>query len=137
VRILIANHQTEPGDPNGRVRGRIEGAKGDCNPIGRKTISIIWTTLQSSQGLFDYISQGPTIIYGCVNGSSCICCRGLSYLASMERRPLVQWRQHRGMLERIGRSRWVGEHPLRVKRKGVMGVLWREDWEGEQHLKFK
>jgi hypothetical protein len=33
--MLIANLWTEPRDSNGRVRGRIEGAEGDCNPIGR------------------------------------------------------------------------------------------------------
>jgi hypothetical protein len=38
TQILTANHPTEPGDPNGRARGRTEGAGGNCNPIGR-TIS--------------------------------------------------------------------------------------------------
>jgi hypothetical protein len=38
MQILIANLWTEPRDPNGRVRGRTEGAEGDCNPIGRTTI---------------------------------------------------------------------------------------------------
>ena len=33
------NHWTEHWDSNGRVRGRTEGAEGDCNPIGRTTIS--------------------------------------------------------------------------------------------------
>jgi hypothetical protein len=28
----------EVGDPFGRVRGRSEGAEGDCNPIGRTTV---------------------------------------------------------------------------------------------------
>jgi len=37
--------QSEPWDPNGRERGRIEGAEGDCNPI-RRTISTNWTTNQ-------------------------------------------------------------------------------------------
>ena len=36
---LTANHWTEVRDPNGRVRGRIEGAEGDGNPIGRPIIS--------------------------------------------------------------------------------------------------
>jgi hypothetical protein len=36
--ILTTNNQTEPRDPNGRLRGRTEGAEGGCNPIGR-TIS--------------------------------------------------------------------------------------------------
>jgi hypothetical protein len=39
MQIFTAKHQTEPGDPNGRARGRTEGAIGDCNPIGRTTIS--------------------------------------------------------------------------------------------------
>jgi hypothetical protein len=34
-----ANHRIEPGDLNGRVRGRTEGAEGDCNHIGRTIIS--------------------------------------------------------------------------------------------------
>ena len=33
-----ANHQTEPGDTNGRVRGRIAGAEVGHNHIGRTTI---------------------------------------------------------------------------------------------------
>jgi hypothetical protein len=32
--ILTVKHWTEPGDPKGKVRGRIEGAEGDFNPIG-------------------------------------------------------------------------------------------------------
>jgi hypothetical protein len=39
MQILTANHWTEPGDPSGRARRRAEGAEGDCNPIGRATIS--------------------------------------------------------------------------------------------------
>ena len=39
MQILTANHWTEPTDPHGRVRGRIEGAEGVCNLIGRTTIS--------------------------------------------------------------------------------------------------
>ena len=39
MQILTANHWTEVRDPNGRVRGRIEGAEGDGNPIGRPTVS--------------------------------------------------------------------------------------------------
>ena len=31
----------------GRVRGKSEVAEGDCNPVGRTTVSIDWT-LQSS-----------------------------------------------------------------------------------------
>jgi hypothetical protein len=32
MQILTANHQTEPRDPNGRVRGRTEGDEGDEKP---------------------------------------------------------------------------------------------------------
>jgi hypothetical protein len=39
MQILTAIHWTEVGEPYGRVRGRIEGAEGDGNPIGRKTSS--------------------------------------------------------------------------------------------------
>ena len=39
MQILIAKHWTEVRDPYGRVRGRIEGAEGDGNPIGRPTVS--------------------------------------------------------------------------------------------------
>jgi hypothetical protein len=39
MQILRINHWTEVGDPYGRVRGRIEGAEGDGNPIGRPTVS--------------------------------------------------------------------------------------------------
>jgi hypothetical protein len=38
MQMLAANHQIEHGEPNGRVRGRPEGAEGVCNPTGR-TIS--------------------------------------------------------------------------------------------------
>ena len=48
--MLAANHQTEYWNPNGGVRGRIEGAEGDCNPIGRTTLSTNQTP-QSSQVL--------------------------------------------------------------------------------------
>ena len=34
-----AKHWPEVGDPYGRVRGRIEGAEGDFNPIGRPRVS--------------------------------------------------------------------------------------------------
>ena len=40
MQILSFYHETEVGDFYGRVRGRIEGAEGDSNPIGRTTVSI-------------------------------------------------------------------------------------------------
>jgi hypothetical protein len=39
-------HWTEVRDLYGRVRGRTGGAKGDCNPTGRTTVS---TNLDSSE----------------------------------------------------------------------------------------
>ena len=39
MQILTARLWTELGDRYGRVRGRIEGAEGDGNPIGRPTVS--------------------------------------------------------------------------------------------------
>jgi hypothetical protein len=44
MQILTSNHQTEHGDPKEGVRGRTEGAEGDCNSIRRTTISANWTT---------------------------------------------------------------------------------------------
>jgi hypothetical protein len=38
MQIFPANHWTEPVNPYKRVRGRSEGAEGDCNPMGRTTI---------------------------------------------------------------------------------------------------
>jgi hypothetical protein len=37
--MLTGNQQTEHRDLSGRVKGRTEGAEGDCNPRERKTIS--------------------------------------------------------------------------------------------------
>jgi hypothetical protein len=48
--ILTAKHQTEPRDPNGRIRGKTEREEKDCNPSGR-TISTNSTPLLSSQRL--------------------------------------------------------------------------------------
>jgi hypothetical protein len=39
MQILTANQWAEVGDSYGRVRGRIEEAEGDGNPIGRATVS--------------------------------------------------------------------------------------------------
>jgi hypothetical protein len=75
--MLAAHHQNELGNPNGRVRGRTEGAEGDCNPIGRATISTNWT-LQSSQGL----NHQPKSTHGGTHGSNYICNKGLPDMAS-------------------------------------------------------
>jgi hypothetical protein len=50
MQILTANHQPEPWDANGIVKERTEGDKGDCNSIGRATVSTNLIT-QNSQGL--------------------------------------------------------------------------------------
>jgi hypothetical protein len=39
MQILIDNHWTEVREPYERVRGRIKGAKGDDNSLGRSTVS--------------------------------------------------------------------------------------------------
>jgi hypothetical protein len=78
MQVLTGNHWTEPGDHNGRVRKRIEGAEEDCNPIGRTTISTN-LNIQSSQGL----NHQPKSSHGGTQDSSYICTRELPYLASM------------------------------------------------------
>jgi len=65
-------------DPNGRVRGRTEGAEGNCNTMGRTTISTKQTPW-NSQGL----NQQPKSIRVLVHGSCYICSRGLPCLASV------------------------------------------------------
>jgi hypothetical protein len=39
MQILTAYHWIVVRDPYGRVRGRMEGAEQDCNPIGRTKVS--------------------------------------------------------------------------------------------------
>jgi hypothetical protein len=78
MQIFTANHRTELWDPSGRVRGKTEGTKVDCNPMERTTI-LTNQTPQSSQGL----NHQPKSIHGWVHGFSYICSRGLPYLASM------------------------------------------------------
>jgi hypothetical protein len=88
MQILTANHRTEPRDSSGRVRGRIEVAAEDCNPIGRTTISTNLTT-QSSQGL----NHPPTKEYTWRNPwlQPHIAKDGLAG-HQWEERPLVLWR---------------------------------------------
>jgi hypothetical protein len=78
--MLTVNHWTEHGDPNGRVRKRMEGDEGVYNPIGRTTVSINQIA-QNSQGLY----HQPKSTHGGTHGSSCICSRGCPCLASMGR----------------------------------------------------
>jgi hypothetical protein len=39
MNVLTASFWTESGNPNGWARGRTEETEGDCNPIGRPTVS--------------------------------------------------------------------------------------------------
>ena len=40
MQILTDNHWITIGEPYGIIRGRIEGAEGESNPIGRLIVSI-------------------------------------------------------------------------------------------------
>jgi hypothetical protein len=71
IQMLAVNHQTEPRNPNGGVRGGTEGAEGVCSPIGR--------TPQSTQGL----NHQPKGTHGGTHGSSSICSRRWPCQASM------------------------------------------------------
>ena len=51
MRMLKVNHWNEYGDPNGRVRGRTEGAKENCNPIGKTAMSCIFFFIVTSATL--------------------------------------------------------------------------------------
>jgi hypothetical protein len=46
MQIIISNHWTEVRESYGRFRGKIEGAKGNGNSIGRQTVS---TNLDTSE----------------------------------------------------------------------------------------
>ena len=96
MQILIAKHWSKAGDPSGRVRGRTEGAEGNCSPIGRRTSN--WTP-QSSQGLNN--QQKSTRVSPWL-----ICSRGLPDLESTRGEVL-------GSVEAMGDARvlkleWVG-----------------------------
>ena len=80
MQICTDNHQTEPWYPNGRARGRNEGAERDCNPIGKKkkTISTNWTTRSSER-----LNHQPKSVHRGIHGSRYTCSRRWSYLASM------------------------------------------------------
>jgi len=74
--MLTVNHWTENKDLSGRVRGKTEGDKGVCNPIGRTTVSTNQTP-QSSWGLNNHRTHGGIYDSGCIRS------RGWSYLAAM------------------------------------------------------
>jgi hypothetical protein len=103
MQMIADNHWTEHGVPNGRVRGRTEGAEGVCNSIGRTTI-LTNQTSQSSQGL----NHQPKSIHGGIHVSRCTCTRGLPYLASMSPCSCegLMMPQHKGLLRQWGGSGW-------------------------------
>jgi hypothetical protein len=60
MQIFTVNHWTEPKDHIGRIRGRTEGAEGDCNTIERATISTDPSEFPASkQRTKDHIRAGP------------------------------------------------------------------------------
>jgi hypothetical protein len=81
MQIFTANHQIAAGDPHGKVKRRMEGAEGDCNPIGRTAISPNLIPHPPSELSW---TKPPTKEYTLgTHGSSCICSRGWLYLVSM------------------------------------------------------
>ena len=73
--IIAPNHQTEHGDPNGGIVGRIEESEGVCNSIGQTAIS----TNQTSQSFLG-LNYQPEFTHGGSSGSRCILRRGGTYL---------------------------------------------------------
>ena len=63
MRMHAANNQTNHGVPNGRARGRTEGAEGVCNPTERKTI----LTNQTPQS-FQRVNLQPKSTLGGTHG---------------------------------------------------------------------
>jgi hypothetical protein len=78
-----AKYWTGHGDPNGEVRARNVGAEGVYSLIGRTTISTNEIPLSSQE-----LNHQPKISQGHIHGSSRICSRGLTYLASLGGEPL-------------------------------------------------
>jgi hypothetical protein len=66
--MLTINHWTEHGDPNVRVRGKTEGAKGLGNPMGNTTIS----TNQTHPPPELPVTKAPKNKYTWFHGFSCI-----------------------------------------------------------------
>jgi hypothetical protein len=118
MQILTANHWTEHGDHNGGVRERTEGVEGVSNSIGR-SISTNQSPPQppSSQGL----NHQPKSTHGETHGSSCICSRGWTYLASMggEVRFPVKADAPAKWDARAVIREWVGEHSHRNRGTGM------------------
>ena len=88
-----------------KVRGRAEGAEGDCNPVGRTTISTNQTP-QSSQRL----NHQTKSIHGQFNGSARYVSEDHLIWHQWEGRCLVLWRLHspkKGNARGV-RQKWVG-----------------------------
>jgi hypothetical protein len=130
MQILTANHQTEPGDPFGKDRGRTKGAEGDYNP---KVRSI--STNQTTQNFQGFNNQ-PKITQRGIHDYSYICSRGWPLWHQCEERFLFLWNsmpQSRGMLEdEAGVGDGVDEHLHRGKgdRGWDMGVTGRKSGRG-------
>jgi hypothetical protein len=78
MHILTVSHWTEFRDPYGRVRGRIEVAERNVNPIGKPTVS----TNPDASGLPETnppIKEHTWLVCGLQHK----CSRGLSCLTSM------------------------------------------------------
>jgi hypothetical protein len=101
--MLTDNHWIEPGHHKGKVRVRTEGAKRDCNSIGRTTVSTNLNS-QSSPGL----SHQSKSIHGLFHDPYYIYNRGLPCLSLLVRRcPWSCWGlmpQRRRVLEGWGGS---------------------------------
>ena len=96
-------------EPYGGVT-RTEGVEGDCNPIGRTTISSNLTP-QNCQGL----NHQPKSSHGETHDSSCICRKGLPYLASVGGEDLDSVEAHCPRVpgcygSKAGVGGWVGQH---------------------------
>ena len=113
--MFASNHWTDHRVPSGGIRERTGGAEGFCNTIGRTKI----TTNQTPQS-FQALNHQPKTIHGGTHGSSCICSRGWSYLASMGGEALgsVKARCPSVGNTRVVRWEWVGgEHPHRSRER--------------------
>ena len=124
MQILTANNWTEPGDLNGRDRGRTEGAEGDFNPIARM-ISTCWTP-QRSQGL----NHQPRSINAGIHGSHYIYRRGLTSVGVEVLVPVAPVKQDaRGVTWKC-MDGW-GEHPLRGRGGSAEGAFRGKTWKGD------
>jgi hypothetical protein len=137
MQILTASHWISPWNPNGRVRGRAEGAEGDCNPIGRTTESTNQTPKSSK------LNHHQRVYIGQSMGPSTLVTEDCLIWHQWEGRYLVIWRldaPERGYATGV-RQEWVGEWEstfLEAKgREGGLEDSWRRDQEGGQHWKCK